>query len=47
MVATLAAVSADREQAGRFPEAASAAGIRPAAFNLAGTVATGHGGSRE
>jgi hypothetical protein len=39
-----ATAAADREQGGRYLEAASAAGIGPASFNLAGMVVMGHGG---
>lgn len=38
------AAAADREQAGRYLESASAGGYGPASFNLAGLVVTGYGG---
>jgi hypothetical protein len=39
-----ATASADRDAGARFLEAASAAGIGPASFNLAGLYVTGYGG---
>ena len=39
-----ATATADREQAGQYLEAASAAGIGPASFNLAGLYVGGYGG---
>lgn len=39
-----ATAAADREEGGRYLEAASAAGIGAASFNLAGLVVTGYGG---
>jgi hypothetical protein len=39
-----ATAAADQEEAGRYLEAASAAGIGPASFNLAGLYVGGYGG---